>query len=61
VTCVAAARWAMAAMGSSIGLHGNKVGSDDFSYIGNLFPTTVSNPNNRDEKRVVVSCFAIDN
>lgn len=38
------ARWAMAAMGSSIGLHNNKVGADGFSYLGNLFPTTVSNP-----------------
>jgi ABC transport system ATP-binding/permease protein len=40
------ARWAMAAMGSSIGLHGNKLGADNFSYIGTLFSTTVSNPNN---------------
>jgi ABC-type multidrug transport system ATPase subunit/pSer/pThr/pTyr-binding forkhead associated (FHA) protein len=38
------ARWAMAAMGSSIGLHGNKLGADSFSYIGNLFATEASNP-----------------
>ena len=38
------ARWAMAAMGSSVGLHGNKVGADKFSYIGTLFQTQGSNP-----------------
>ena len=38
------ARWAMAAMGSSVGLHNNKLGADKFSYIGNLFPTQGSNP-----------------
>ncbi|WP_052891174.1 FHA domain-containing protein [Thermogemmatispora carboxidivorans] len=34
-----AARWAMAALGSSIGLHGDKLGADDFSFHGTLFPT----------------------
>jgi ABC-type multidrug transport system ATPase subunit/pSer/pThr/pTyr-binding forkhead associated (FHA) protein len=34
-----AARWAMAAMGSSIGLHADKLGADDFSYHGTLFAT----------------------
>jgi ABC-type multidrug transport system ATPase subunit/pSer/pThr/pTyr-binding forkhead associated (FHA) protein len=38
------ARWAMAAMGSSVGLHGNKVGADKFSYIGTHFTTKASNP-----------------
>ena len=42
------ARWAMAAMGSSVGLHNDQIGTDNFSNIGNLFPTTVSNPNNLD-------------
>ena len=42
------ARWAMAAMGSSIGLHNDKLGADNFSYIGTLFPTSISNPNNLD-------------
>lgn len=31
------ARWAMAGMGSSIGLHGNKLGVDNFAYQGTLF------------------------
>ena len=30
------ARWAMAAMGSSVGLHGDKLGADAFSYWGTL-------------------------
>jgi hypothetical protein len=35
-----AARWAMAAMGSTIGLHGDKLGSaNDFAYQGTLFST----------------------
>ncbi|MFL5627132.1 MAG: ABC transporter permease, partial [Ktedonobacteraceae bacterium] len=35
-----AARWAMAALGSSIGLHGDKLGSEgDFAYEGTLFST----------------------
>ncbi len=33
------ARWAMAGMGSSVGLHGDKLGGDDFSYQGTLFST----------------------
>ena len=32
-------RWAMAAMGSTVGLHGDKLGGDDFSYQGTLFST----------------------
>ncbi len=31
------ARWAMAAMGSSIGIHGSLIGSDDFSFQGTLY------------------------
>ena len=31
------ARWAMAGMGSSVGLHGDKLGGDNFSYQGTLF------------------------
>jgi ABC-type multidrug transport system ATPase subunit/pSer/pThr/pTyr-binding forkhead associated (FHA) protein len=38
-------RWAMAAMGSSVGLHSNKLGVDSFSNVGNLVQTDVSNPN----------------
>jgi len=33
------ARWAMAGMGSTVGLHGDKIGSDGFSYWGTLFST----------------------
>jgi hypothetical protein len=33
------ARWAMAGMGSSVGLHGDKLGGDSFSYQGTLFST----------------------
>ncbi|GHO93348.1 ABC transporter ATP-binding protein [Reticulibacter mediterranei] len=33
------ARWAMAGMGSTVGLHGDKLGADGFSYWGNLFST----------------------
>ena len=32
-----AARWAMAGMGSTVGLHGDKLGGDTFSYNGLLF------------------------
>jgi ABC transport system ATP-binding/permease protein len=32
-----AARWAMAALGSSLGLHGDKLGVDDFSFQGTHF------------------------
>ena len=32
-----AARWSMAAMGSTVGLHGDKLGADGFSYVGILF------------------------
>jgi ABC-type multidrug transport system ATPase subunit len=32
-----AARWSMAGLGSSIGLHGDKLGVDKFSYKGTLF------------------------
>ncbi len=31
------ARWAMAAMGSSVGIHGSLIGSDDFSFQGTLY------------------------
>ena len=34
-----AVRWGMAASGSIVGLHGDKLGSDDFSYKGTLFST----------------------
>jgi hypothetical protein len=35
-----AARWAMAGLGSTIGLHGDKLGSgQDFAYVGTLFST----------------------
>lgn len=34
-----AARWAMAAAGSSVGIHGDKLGADDFSFQGTLFST----------------------
>ena len=32
-----AARWSMAAMGSTVGLHGDKLNADSFSYAGMLF------------------------
>ncbi|MGI9059497.1 MAG: FHA domain-containing protein [Ktedonobacteraceae bacterium] len=36
-----AARWSMAAMGSTVGLHGDKLGSSgDFAYQGTLFSTS---------------------
>ncbi len=31
------ARWAMAGLGSTVGLHGDKLGADDFSFQGTLF------------------------
>jgi len=34
-----AVRWGMAASGSSVGLHGDKLGADGFSYKGTLFST----------------------
>lgn len=34
-----AVRWAMAGMGSSVGLHGDKLGVDPFAYQGTLFVT----------------------
>jgi len=39
------ARWAMAGMGSTVGLHGDKLGADTFSYMGTLF-ASFSNPQN---------------
>lgn len=36
---VFAVRWAMAGMGSSVGLHGDKLGVDQFAYQGTLFAT----------------------
>jgi hypothetical protein len=33
------ARWAMAAMGTTIGLHGDKLGTDSFSNVSTLFST----------------------
>jgi ABC transport system ATP-binding/permease protein len=33
------ARWAMAGMGSTVGLHADKLGADDFSFQGTLFST----------------------
>ena len=42
------ARWAMAGLGSTIGLHGDKLGTDSFSYQGTLFvsvdPTKAQGP-----------------
>jgi hypothetical protein len=32
-----AVRWAMAGMGSSVGLHGDKLGVDSFAYQGTLY------------------------
>jgi ABC-type multidrug transport system ATPase subunit len=34
-----AARWSMAAMGTSLGIHGDRLGGDTFSYQGTLFST----------------------
>ncbi len=34
-----AVRWGMSASGSSVGLHGDKLGADGFSYKGTLFST----------------------
>lgn len=31
------ARWAMAGLGSTVGLHADKLGADDFSFVGTLF------------------------
>jgi ABC transport system ATP-binding/permease protein len=38
-----AARWAVAATGSSVGLHGDKLGADGFSFQGTLFPPDPTN------------------
>ncbi|MEO6887890.1 MAG: ATP-binding cassette domain-containing protein [Ktedonobacteraceae bacterium] len=40
-----AMRWAMAGMGSSIGLHANKLGVDNFAYQGTLFASLNPDPN----------------
>ncbi|GCE04597.1 FHA domain-containing protein [Dictyobacter aurantiacus] len=32
-------RWSMAAMGTTVGLHGDKLDADKFSYVSNLFTT----------------------
>jgi ABC-type multidrug transport system ATPase subunit len=34
-----AARWAIAGLGSTVGLHGDKLGVDDFAFCGTLFST----------------------
>ncbi len=33
-------RWAMAALGTTVGLHGDKLGADSFSYVSTLFSTS---------------------
>jgi ABC transport system ATP-binding/permease protein len=33
-------RWAMAALGTTVGLHGDKLGADNFSYVSTLFSTS---------------------
>jgi hypothetical protein len=37
IGAIFAMRWAMAGMGSSVGLHPDKLGVDSFSYQGTLF------------------------
>ncbi|GHO88370.1 FHA domain-containing protein [Dictyobacter formicarum] len=37
-------RWSMAAMGTTVGLHGDKLNTDSFSYVSNLF-TSVNGSN----------------
>ncbi|GCF09018.1 FHA domain-containing protein [Dictyobacter arantiisoli] len=36
-------RWSMAAMGTTIGLHGDKLGADKFSYVSTLFSSVTGN------------------
>ena len=39
VSSIFAVRWGMAASGSSVGIHGDKIGSDTWTYQGTLFST----------------------
>ena len=43
-----AMRWAMAGMGSSVGLHANKLGVDSFAYQGTLFASLDPNASSFD-------------
>jgi hypothetical protein len=40
------ARWSMAAMGTTVGLHGDKVASDSFSYVSTIFSSVSGNNHN---------------
>ncbi len=52
------ARWSMAAMGTTIGLHGDKVASDSFSYVSTLF-SSVSGDNHTTAVLHLLLCWAV--
>jgi ABC transport system ATP-binding/permease protein len=54
-----AVRWSMAALGSSIGLHGDKLGADDFSFHGTLFPTYQGHSHNEAVFHLLLVWFAL--
>lgn len=51
VGAIFAMRWAMAAMGSSVGLHADKLGVDQFAYQGTLF--TSLNPGSHTNEAIL--------
>src|SRR5215813_11177491 len=54
-----AARWSMAAMGSTIGLHGDALGADSFSFVGMLFSHIDPNVGHRAASDHLLLCWAV--
>ncbi|HEY4032633.1 MAG TPA: ATP-binding cassette domain-containing protein [Ktedonobacteraceae bacterium] len=53
------ARWSMAAMGSTVGLHGDALDADSFSFVGMLFTHIAPNAGNKAASDHLLLCWAI--
>jgi ABC-type multidrug transport system ATPase subunit/pSer/pThr/pTyr-binding forkhead associated (FHA) protein len=54
-----AARWSMAAMGSTVGLHGDKLNADSFSYVGMLFTKIDQNSAHANAAFHLILCWLV--
>jgi len=54
-----AARWSMAAMGSTVGLHGDALGADSFSFVGMLFSHIDPNAGHKAASDHLLLCWAV--
>ncbi len=54
-----AARWSMAAMGSTIGLHGDALGADNFSFVGILFTHIDANVGHQAATVHLIICWEV--